>query len=255
MPSDWLPDAPSLLILFGAVAAGFVQGLSGFAVGLVATAFWSYGLAPQEIAPLIALASIAGQLLTIRSVLPSLDLRLAMPMLLGGVAGVPVGVALLPHVDAVLFQFGVGLLLAVYCPAMLLAGALPRVRFGGRWADAAAGLAGGVMGGIAGLGGPAPTLWCSLRGWDRDVQRAVFQSFLVIAQSAVLLGYIATGVITPHVLRLSLWILPCILLPALLGARLYSRFSAEAFRRLVLGLLFLSGLALLAHSIPLLPHR
>jgi len=248
-------DAPSLLILFGAVVAGFVQGLSGFAVGLVATVFWSYSLAPQEIAPLIAIASIAGQSLTIRAVLRSLDFRLAMPMLLGGVAGVPVGVALLPHVDTVLFQFGVGLLLAAYCPAMLLAGALPRIRFGGRWADAAAGLVGGVMGGIAGLGGPAPTLWCALRGWDRDVQRAVFQSFLVVAQGAVLLGYIGTGAITPHVLQLSLWVMPCILLPSLLGARLYSRFSTDTFRRVVLGLLFLSGVALLAQSVPSLSHR
>src|SRR4051794_25746334 len=157
-------DVPSLLVLAGAVVAGFVQGLSGFAVGLVAMAFWSYVLPPQVIAPLITLSSVTGQALTMRAVFGSLDLRLAAPMLAGGIAGVPVGVALLPFVNDVMFKFGVGLLLALYCPAMLLARNLPRIRFGGRWADAGAGLVGGVMNGIAGLGGPAPTLWCTLRG-------------------------------------------------------------------------------------------
>ncbi len=83
----------------------------------------------------------------------------------------------------------------------------------------------------------------------------MFQSFLIVAQAAVLLGYLITGTITPHVAGLTLWVLPCILLPSLLGARLYSRISAEAFRRVVLGLLFLSGAALLAQSVPLLAHR
>jgi hypothetical protein len=31
-------------------------------------------------------------------------------------------------------------------------------------ADGGIGLIGGMMGGLGGLNGPAPTLWCSLRG-------------------------------------------------------------------------------------------
>jgi uncharacterized protein len=215
-------------------------------------AFWSYVLPPQVIAPLITLSSLTGQALTMRAVFGSLDLRLAAPMLAGGIAGVPVGVALLPFVHGVMFKFGVGLLLVVYCPAMLLARNLPRIRFGGRWADAGAGLVGGVMNGIAGLGGPAPTLWCTLRGWDRDVQRAIFQSFIMVAQCLTLLGYLISGTIDGPVLRLSAWVLPLVLVPSLLGSRLYARLSADAFRRVVLILLLLSGVALLAQSGPAL---
>ena len=94
-----------------------------------------------------------------------------------------------------MFKFGVGLLLGGVLPAMLLARNLPQVRFGGRWADAGAGLVGGMMNGIAGLGGPAPTLWCTLRGWDRDVQRAMFQSFIMVAQCLTLAGLLVSGTI------------------------------------------------------------
>ena len=240
MPDAWL--------LVGAAAAGFVQGLSGFAFALLATVFWSPALPPQVSAPLIALCSVAGQVLSIRSVWPSLDLRRAAPIVLGGLAGVPVGVVLLPWLDPLWFRGGVGLLLVVYCPAMLMARRLPRVR-GGAWGDVAAGWVGGVMGGIGGLAGPAPTLWCTLRGWDRDTQRAVFQTFLIVAQSASLAGYLITGVVTAEVGRLAAWVLPCVLLPSLAGTMLYAQISAEAFRRMVLVLLFLTGLVLAGQAV------
>ena len=50
-------------------------------------------------------------------------------------------------------------------------------RFGGRPADAAVGFAGGILGGLAGLSGPLPTLWASVRGWTKDQRRGVFQIF------------------------------------------------------------------------------
>ena len=71
----------------------------------------------------------------------------------------PIGVALLQRIDPDAFRLAVGILLVVWCPAMLLARELPRVDRGGRLADAAAGMVGGVMGGPGGLTGPAPTLW------------------------------------------------------------------------------------------------
>ena len=43
-----------------------------------------------------------------------------------------------------------------------------RVHGGGKIADAMIGLGGGVMGGLAGLSGPFPTIWSGLRGWEKD---------------------------------------------------------------------------------------
>jgi uncharacterized membrane protein YfcA len=147
-------------------------------------------------------------------------------------------------VDATQFRFVVGILLCVYCPAMLLARRLPHVAWGGIWADGAAGAIGGVMGGIAGLSGPAPTLWCTLRGWPPDEQRAVYQTFLIVAQAAALLGFAAAGFMTPAVWRLAAWVTPCVVLPSTLGAMVYARMPAPFFRRLVLSLLLATGVVL-----------
>ncbi len=221
-----------------------MQGVSGFALGLVAMVFWSGALPPHVAAPLIALGSVAGQALSLRQLLPALDLRRAAPMVAGGLAGVPIGVALLPLIDAATFRLGTGLLLCFYCPAMLMLRRVPRIVWGGSRADAAAGFAGGVMGGIAGLAGPAPILWCALRGWDRDTQRAMFQTFLLAAQAAALLAFAAAGLFTAELLHLALWVLPCILVPSWLGTRLYTRLGGETFRRLVLVVLLTTGAVL-----------
>lgn len=239
---------PDPLILVGAVAAGFIQGVSGFALALVATVFWSGLLAPTTFAPLVTITSLAGQAVTIRSVLPSLDLRRAAPMVLGGLGGIPVGIALLPRIDGPSFRLAVGVLLCLYCPAMLLLRRLPRITRGGRLADAAAGFVGGVMGGIAGLAGPAPILWCALRGWDRDTQRAMFQTFLIASQGVTVLAYAGLGLVTPEVIHMALWVLPCALVPSLLGTLLYRRLGGETFRRLVLGVLAVTGVALITET-------
>ena len=243
------------LVLAGAAAAGFVQGISGFAFGLIATAIWAPALPPQTFVPLLVICSLSGQLISIRRMLPYLDLRLAAPMVLGGACGVPLGIWLLRRIDPVTFKAVVGAILAVYCPAMLLAARLPRFAGGGRWADAAAGLAGGVMGGLGGLNGPAPTLWCALRGWERNTQRAVFQTFILFAHAFTLTGYIVSGGVGPEVIRLAFWALPAMLIPNLLGVALYARISDAAFRRVVLLLLFATGIALLLANVPILLAR
>jgi len=234
-------------VFIGAAVAGFVQGLSGFAFGLAAMGIWAWSVSPQLAGPMVVFGSLIGQLLSIHSVRGSLDLSRVLPFILGAI-GVPIGAAALPYLDATMFKAGVGLLLAIYCPAMLLTRELPRIRGGGRMADGIAGLVGGAMGGIGGLSGPAPTLWCTLRHWSRDAQRAVIQTFNLAMHTLTLTVYAVDGAITAETGRMFAIIAPTLVVPCLIGARLYSRVSEIQFRRLVLGLLFLSGLGLLAAS-------
>jgi hypothetical protein len=89
-----------------------------------------------------------------------------------------------------------------------------------------------------------------LRGFDRDVQRSVIQNFNLSMLVVTMAGYLYTGVVTRDMLPLFAIILPAMLVPTLLGARLYVGISDVTFRRVVLGLLTLSGVALLVSSVP-----
>jgi hypothetical protein len=243
-----LGDPTTALIVLGAVAGGLVQGLSGFAFGLVAMAFWAWAVPPQLAGPMVVFGSLLGQLLVIHTVRRTMALGLVAPFIIGGFIGVPIGAALLPYIDQNTFKTSIGVLLTLWSLAMLLARELPAIRLGGRLADAAAGLVGGTMGGLAGLAGPAPVLWCTLRGWDRDTQRAVFQTFNLSMAALTITIYLGFGLIGREALRDFALIVPALLLSTMLGARLYRRFSADAFRQLVLLLLLFSGIMLLVGS-------
>jgi uncharacterized membrane protein YfcA len=237
------------IVALGAAVGGFIQGLSGFAFGLVALAIWAWGVEPRISGPLVVFGSLVGQLLALGAARRGFDLPRLLPFIVGGVAGIPIGVLLLHHIDPTGFKLAVGLILLVWCPFMLLARALPTIRAGGRWADGGAGWVGGVMGGLGGLNGPAPILWCALRGWGRDTQRAVIQSYSLVIQAVTMGTYVATGTIQAETLWLFAIVAPSMLVPTLLGARLYHRFSDAGFRRAILILLALSGVVLVSSSL------
>jgi len=248
-------DSVYLVVALGAIVAGFVQGLSGFAFGMVAMSFWAWTLDPRLAATLSVFGALVGQLLAVFTVRRGFNLRLLLPFVLGGLAGIPLGVAVLPHLDMAWFKALLGGFLALWCPVMLMARSLPPITVGGRLGDTVAGMAGGVLSGIGGFAGPVPTLWATLRGFGKDEQRAVIQNFNLSMLLVTMGGYPGSGVVTVQMLPYFAIVAPAMLVPTLLGARLYIGISEARFRQIVLGLLTASGVALLASSVPTLLAR
>jgi len=244
-----------LLVAVGAGVAGFVQGLSGFAFGLVAMSFWAWSVEPLLAAVLAVFGALTGQVIAAVTVRRAFDKMLLVPFVVGGLAGVPLGVWLVPRLDLVLFKTCLGALLVLWAPAMLMSSNLPRITRGGRIGDAVSGAIGGVMAGVGGFAGAVPTLWCTLRGFPRDAQRAVIQNFN-LAMLVVAFGiHLASGNVKAPMLPLLGIVAACVLVPVLLGAKLYIGISEAAFRKIVLGLLTASGVALLASALPALLRR
>lgn len=242
-------EPPFLIVAAGAAVAGFVQGLSGFAFGLVAMGIWAWSLDPVLAGPLVVFGSLIGQLLASGSLFRVANPWRALPFVAGGILGVPLGVALLRYINPLAFKACVGLLLVVWCPIMLFARELPRIAWGGKWADAGIGWIGGIMGGLGGLTGPAPILWAALRGWDRHAQRAVFQMFNLCMHSLTMTIYVVSGTIPKGAVPLFAVMVPAMLVPTIAGYRLYHRVSDITFRRVILGLLTASGAILIVSTV------
>jgi len=168
--------AAYVLLLLGAIAGGFVSGLAGFGTALMALGIWLYVLPPSIAVPLVLITSVVAQSWTLPSMWRSFDLSLVWPFLIGGLAGVPLGTMLVAHADPNVFKLTVGVFLLVFPAALYFSGPMA-FSLGGRLADGAIGFAGGIMGGLAGLSGPLPILWASIRGWGKHERRGVFQIF------------------------------------------------------------------------------
>ena len=237
-----------LLLALGAALGGFVQGISGFAFGMVAMSVWAWGVDPKLAVMLSVAGGLTGQVLSTFTVRRALSLGTLWPYLAGALAGIPLGLAVLPLVDVQGFRLGLGVILLVFCPLMLLADRLPPITWGGRWADGLVGGIGGLMGGLGGFTGVAPSLWTTLRSYDKEVQRGVLQNFNLAALAVTLAGHLASGNADARLLPSLAVVLPALIIPSVLGVRVYRGLSPLAFRRVVLLLLIASGLVLVAGS-------
>ena len=244
------PFAYALLFL-GAFAGGFVAGLAGFGTALMALGIWLYVLPPSDAVPLILICSVVAQSWTLPSLWRSFDFTLIWPFVIGGLIGVPLGTLLVAQADPNAFKLTVGVFLLLF-PLALYFSKPMAFRFGGRPADAAIGFAGGILGALAGLSGPLPILWATIRGWGKDERRGIFQTYNWTVLFAALCLQAASGLIAGHVMWLALLAFPGTILGAWLGARCYHAMSDRNFRDVVLGLLFLSGVALVWTTIG--PH-
>ena len=111
---------------------------------------------------------------------------------------------------------------------------------------------GGIMGGIGGFSGAVPTLWCTLRGMEKDRQRSVIQNFNLTTLAFTQAAYVLTGMVTKEMLPVFAIVAPAMLVPAWLGTRLYLGISAATFRKIVLTALTGAGIAMLASALPAL---
>jgi hypothetical protein len=90
------------------------------------------------------------------------------------------------------------------------------------------------------------TIWRQLRGWTKDLQRAVFQPVMLAAIVINLISLSIAGAFTRDIVQLYLLGLPAMLAGIWVGFKLYGKLDDIAFRKLMLLLLLVSGLALIA---------
>ena len=230
------------LTLFGALAAGFTTGFAGFGTGLIAAGFWLHALPAILVPPLVAIASVAGQLVGLVTLRRAMNWRRVWPFLLGGVIGLPFGVLALDLASPGLLRGVVGGFLIAYAVVQLSGLVKRRIEsWGGKPADGLIGLGGGLLGGFAGLSGPLPLVWLQLRGLPSDQQRATYQPFNLLILSGATGAMALAGFIDGQVLTLAGLCLPATLIGAWLGARSYKRVDEATFRLVVLTLLLVSG--------------
>ena len=246
---DNLMSIQLLLLLAGAFAGGFTLGLTGFGNGLTAYGLWLHVLSPQLAAPLVAIGSIIGHLLMFRGLRHAIHLDRFLPLVLGGLVGVPVGAWLLSFISVPAFKLFGGTLLAVYSFLTLIGGLKLDLTVKSRFLDAVVGFAGGICGGLASLSGPIATVWCSMKGWTKDEQRGTYQPFNFAMLSFALVSFGFAGFLTLEFFKLALMSLPATLVGIWLGKRLYGYIDDAQFQRLILLLLTCSGIALIWTSL------
>jgi uncharacterized protein len=226
-------------------AAALVTGIAGFAFGLVATAVWLHILTPLQTATLIIAFGLVVQGISVWKLRHALRWNRLWPFLLGAALGVPLGVAILGWARPDHVRTAIGVLLVLFSAYSLARPPMKPMKSAGPMADAGVGFLNGILGGLTGLAGILTTIWCGMRGWSKDEQRAVFQPIgvAIFAMSGVWLG--VNGSISSDTIWFFIVGLPVLLAGTWVGLKLYGHLDEAGFRKVVLVLLLVSGVALI----------
>jgi uncharacterized membrane protein YfcA len=233
-------------LLLAMFLGGFVSGISGFAFSAVAGAILMQFYAPTFAVPLMMASALVAQLYGVFNLRGSMEWRKALPLIVGGVIGIPLGLYALRSIDTHTFRLGFGIFLAVYAAYMLFWPATLHVRRAeGDVATGAIGFAGGLVGGLTAFPGALPTIWCDLRGFSKDVKRGMTQPYIALMQFFGIFLVLLHGDLTQDFLWKFLWSVPAVLAGCILGLAMFGKVNDLVFRRVVLSALLVSGLAML----------
>ena len=233
------------LFLSALFFGGLTTGLAGFALALVVSGIWLHILTPTQTVTLIVGYNLLTQSYAIWKLRHALSWGRVAPFIVGGAVGVPIGTALLTWINPAHLRIGVGVLLLLYSIYSLARPALKPVQSSSP-IDLGVGFFNGLLGGLTALTGIIVTVWCQLRAWPKDEQRTVFQpvNLAAVVMSAISLSI--AGAVTLETAKLYLLGLPVMMAGMWVGLKLYGKLDDAAFRKVLLWLLLVSGLALVA---------
>jgi hypothetical protein len=240
------------LVCILAVSA-IMSGLSGFGFSAIgALCLWL--LPPKLGVPLLMTLSAANQLMSLGQLKADLKpLREwwpegPAPYLLGGLVGVPAGLAILHSLPTPNLMAIFGGFLIVYAAYSMLKPDSFHVARRSSWrASVLVGLAGGVIGGFTAFPGATVVVWSGLRRLPKHESRSVVQPYILGLQ---LVSLAMLALERPETFGRTYWALLIITVPVvlpctLLGVNLYKSLSDVNFRRITFMLLGTSGLGLL----------
>jgi uncharacterized protein len=137
----------------------------------------------------------------------------------------------------------IGLILVAYGSTTILLPAY-KPRSAGPFGDLLAGAMGGITGPLAAFPGAGAVIWCGMRGWNKDIQRSVYQPYILIMQLAAIACLVVLGEVGRLHLGYALFAVPGVL-GAHLGFSVFGRLSGPQFRVFVTILLIVSGVSML----------
>ncbi|HEU4371086.1 MAG TPA: sulfite exporter TauE/SafE family protein, partial [Methylomirabilota bacterium] len=214
-------------------------------IALVAMAFLPYLMSPVTAIVLLTIYAFVFSLVALVQLWRDVTPRALLDLLIGTVAGTPAGVWVLAALPVSALNRLIGLVLVIVV-VLELRGALPKLT--GRGWGLGAGVLAGVIGGAVGTPGPPVIAYATTQGWSPRTLKANVMAFFVVNQGAILAGYWRAGLLTPEVLVVTAGYTPPALGGVLAGIALFDRIDPARFRRVVFGLLLVSGLVLLVRG-------
>ena len=245
----WTGLSPGMLLYaFSAILlAAVIRGYSGFGFSALTVTSLSLILPPAEVVPTAFLLEIAASMFMLPMVWRSIDWQKLNWLVLGILAGTPVGLLFLAEVPQDPVRFTISGFVLVAC---FLLWKNVRIRSeGGRIRLLVVGCISGLVNGAAGIGGLPIVLFLLSGSIRAEVLRATIVAFLFCSDIYATLLSGSQNLLSNELLARSVLFLFPLVVGVAIGHRGFVKSSPESFRKFAIGLLILLSLAVIVRGI------
>jgi len=240
----WLPLSD---VLYGSITmffASLTQVVSGFGLALLAVPLLSFFVSMQTVVVLVVLFSLLVNLVVVLGTRASLKLKEIWLLLLFSLLGIPVGILFVKMANPNVVKMIVGAM-TLTTALLIMRGTRIQIR-SNTVAMGITGFLSGFLNGSISMSGPPVVLFLANRGDRKDLFRGNLSAFAVGLNFITLISFAATGVLTTGIIRSVLELLPSVIIGTAVGAVVTKRIDEVVFRKIVLVLIIITGVAAIA---------
>jgi len=242
-----LTEADLVGVIGIAFLAAGCQSLTGFGSALVAVPLLSLYLDAKLAVVISTLLSTVVSAPLLFEVRRQVRPAKVIPLAIGGVLGVPVGILILREVDAGALKVMVAVVVITACALLFLA---PRLTLGGRNAVSALviGALSGLLRASTSMAGPPVVLYTLSHEQEIEEFRSTVLGAFLFTGLLTVPGLIVADLISRDALVATAVAIPGLVLGLLVGTRLRSRVQPKLFRTLVLAVLVVTSIGVIVSA-------
>ncbi|MCC6792779.1 MAG: sulfite exporter TauE/SafE family protein [Thermomicrobiales bacterium] len=235
MPGGWELVATLGIVLI----AGVIVGLAGFGFALFAVPPLLFFQEPSTVVVLVNFLGFTSGIAVVYAESHQVRLPTLRELVPWAIVGLIAGTAVLRSVEGIYIKLLASVVVVVFAIVAAAGITLPGAQRPG--ATIVAGLVSGALGTSAGLPGPPIALLFTARELPPAAFRVTITSYFMIVDLIAIALLAVSGQIGRSDMVLSVGMLPAALAGRWVGWRLTRRISPVSFRRIVIGLLLLTG--------------
>jgi len=236
-------DTELLILLGTAIFCGFfVQTVVGFAGSLIALPILLIGLKLPDAIAYISIFYLFSSISLVYKEWKNIDKSVIGKLSIPSIIGVVVGIFVLTYGQPILLKRALGVFILIYVAYVVIGKIDLKL---GKKGIMLFGVVGGFFAGVFSTGGPLYVIAVKNSVVEVKIFRATMIGVLALITIVRLPSLAISGVLNSGHLKMSLIIFPIFILAQFLGNHLFLKINEVLFKKVLLGLLCLSGTALI----------
>ena len=233
----------TLYVVYGIIAcffAGLTMGITAFGFALVALPLLILFLDPKTAVPIVTISSTLTGIYLFWGLRKIMQVKKIIPLIVGGITGLPFGVYILAVLDKDILKISVGTLIIIF--AVFLALGIKREIKSEKYASILVGMVSGLLKGCTSLSGPPLVLFFINQDHEKEVFRANLTGYFLIMGTLAVIALAIGNLVSLSVLEYSAWFVVPTIFGTWLGSKISPRVNPVPFRNLSLAVVIIAGI-------------